>query len=68
MDNLNISNKYRLEKGFLGAHSDIGGGYKSGDLSNVALMWMIKQAKEKGGINLKDYTPLSTLAIKKTWA
>lgn len=27
------SGKYRLEKGFLGAHSDIGGGYKSGDLS-----------------------------------
>lgn len=25
--------KYRLEKGFLGAHSDIGGGYESGDLS-----------------------------------
>lgn len=28
-----IDGKYRLEKGFLGAHSDIGGGYKSGDLS-----------------------------------
>lgn len=25
--------KYRLEKGFLGTHSDIGGGYESGDLS-----------------------------------
>lgn len=48
--------KYRLEKGFLGAHSDIGGGYKEGDLSNVALMWMIKQAQEKGNIKFKDYS------------
>ncbi|UZA04832.1 DUF2235 domain-containing protein (plasmid) [Moraxella bovis] len=47
--------KYRLEKGFLGAHSDIGGGYGEGDLSNVALMWMIKQAQEKGNIKLKNY-------------
>ncbi|UZA04828.1 DUF2235 domain-containing protein (plasmid) [Moraxella bovis] len=46
--------KYRLEKGFLGAHSDIGGGYKDGDLSNASLMWMIKQAKEKGGIQFND--------------
>lgn len=36
---------FRLEKGFLGAHSDIGGGYKEGDLSNAALMWIIKHAK-----------------------
>lgn len=27
------SGKYRLEKGFLGAHSDIGGGYESGFLT-----------------------------------
>jgi hypothetical protein len=26
--------------GFRGAHSDIGGGYGDGDLSNFALMWM----------------------------
>ncbi|QPT45458.1 phospholipase effector Tle1 domain-containing protein [Moraxella nonliquefaciens] len=51
-----INDKYRLEKGFLGAHSDIGGGYESGDLSNVALMWMIKQAQEKGNIKFKDYS------------
>ena len=50
------SGKYRLEKSFLGAHSDIGGGYESGDLSNVALMWMIKQAQEKGNIKFKDYS------------
>ena len=50
-----IDGKYRLEKGFLGTHSDIGGGYESGDLSNVALMWMIKQAQEKGGIKFGKY-------------
>ena len=50
------SGKYRLEKGFLGAHSDIGGGYKDGDLSNASLMWMIKQAQEKGNIKFKDYS------------
>ena len=44
-----------IEKGFVGSHSDIGGGYleKSeeypGDLSDVALMWMVQQA-EKAGI------------------
>lgn len=31
-----IGGKYRLEKSFLGAHSDIGGGYANGDLSDVA--------------------------------
>jgi len=34
----------RVEKGFLGAHSDIGGGYAEGDLSDVAFMWMVQQA------------------------
>jgi hypothetical protein len=38
------SSATRVEKGFLGAHSDIGGGYATGDLSDVALMWMIEQA------------------------
>ena len=44
-----------IEKGFIGSHSDIGGGYldKSekypGDLSDVTLMWMVQQA-EKAGI------------------
>ncbi|HLS81831.1 MAG TPA: DUF2235 domain-containing protein, partial [Steroidobacter sp.] len=35
---------YRIEAGFLGAHSDIGGGYEQGDLSDVALHWMHSQA------------------------
>lgn len=38
----------RIEKGFLGSHSDIGGGFGTGDLSNVALMWMIEQAANQG--------------------
>ena len=44
-----------VEKGFIGSHSDIGGGYLEkreqypGDLSDVALMWMVQQA-EKAGI------------------
>ena len=39
-----------VEQGFVGAHSDIGGGYLTGsekypgDLSDVALMWMVRQA------------------------
>lgn len=40
---------------YVGVHSDIGGGYESGDLSNVALMWMIKQAQKKGGIKFGKY-------------
>ena len=43
----------RIERGFMGAHSDIGGGYSDGDLSNVSLMWMIDQAK-KAGIQFSD--------------
>lgn len=38
----------RVERGFMGAHSDIGGGYSDGDISDVALMWMIDQAKKTG--------------------
>lgn len=34
--------------GFVGGHADIGGGYGTGDLSDVALMWMIEQAKTQG--------------------
>ncbi len=45
--------KIRIEKGFMGAHSDIGGGYNEGDISNVALMWMIDQAK-KSGVKFDD--------------
>lgn len=49
------SNPNRIEQGFIGAHADIGGGYASGDLADVALMWMINQAKRQG-ILFKDAT------------
>lgn len=38
----------RIERGFLGAHSDIGGGFPDGDLAKVALLWMVEQAKAAG--------------------
>lgn len=45
-----------IERGFIGAHSDIGGGYcgkdivhcPGGDLSDVALNWMVMQAERAG--------------------
>lgn len=50
----------RVERGFVGAHSDIGGGYNCtraacdrirGDLSDVALVWMVEQAI-RAGVNM----------------
>lgn len=48
----------RIERGFVGAHSDIGGGYNGvpnkyetydgGDLSDVTLNWIVAQAKSAG--------------------
>ena len=57
----------RVEKGFIGAHSDIGGGYAGaggdgGDLSDVALNWMYAQAG-LGGVTLK---PLEADQLKVT--
>jgi RHS repeat-associated protein len=51
----------RVEKGFIGAHSDIGGGYAGldgdgGDLSDVALNWMYAQAK-LAGVNMEPLEP-----------
>jgi RHS repeat-associated protein len=43
----------RSEKGFLGSHSDIGGGFTDNDLSTVALAWMVQQAKG-AGVTMKD--------------
>lgn len=33
---------------FAGVHSDVGGGYKETDLSDIALKWMIEEAKALG--------------------
>ncbi len=38
----------RVERGFVGAHSDVGGGYAEGDLSDVSLAWMHAQARVAG--------------------
>lgn len=38
----------RVERGFLGSHSDVGGGFADGDLSLVALSWMVDQATKAG--------------------
>jgi RHS repeat-associated protein len=40
----------RIERGFIGAHADIGGGYGANDdgLSSVALSWMVGQAQIAG--------------------
>jgi RHS repeat-associated protein len=40
--------KVRVEKGFIGAHADIGGGYADYGLSLVALNWMVRQARDAG--------------------
>ncbi|CAH1747316.1 conserved exported protein of unknown function [Thauera humireducens] len=44
----------RIERGFIGAHADIGGGYEEGEnqLSFVALNWMVEQA-QKAGVNMR---------------
>ena len=46
----NPNNNTRIEMGFIGAHSDIGGGYSTSDnqLSLVALNWMVRQAQSAG--------------------
>jgi RHS repeat-associated protein len=38
----------RIERGFLGSHSDIGGSFPDGELSAVTLSWMVNQAKAAG--------------------
>ncbi|HLO95475.1 MAG TPA: RHS repeat-associated core domain-containing protein, partial [Burkholderiaceae bacterium] len=42
----------RVEMGFIGAHSDIGGGYRENSLSTVALNWMLGQA-QLAGVKIK---------------
>ncbi len=46
-------NTTRIERGFLGAHSDIGGSYPDGELAKVALVWMIDQAN-LAGVQMKE--------------
>lgn len=37
-----------VQRGFIGSHADIGGSYGTGDLSDVALNWIVEQAKTSG--------------------
>lgn len=36
------------QRGFIGSHADIGGSYGTGDLSDVALNWIVDQANKSG--------------------
>lgn len=47
-DRGSMNTEQRKELGFIGAHSDIGGGYSEGDLSDVAFMWMVQRARRAG--------------------
>ena len=38
---------------FCGVHTDVGGGYKEEDLSNISLSWMLNEATDKGLIVYK---------------
>lgn len=54
----------RIERGFIGAHADIGGGYAEGEnqLSFVALNWMVKQAEFAGlTMNTVDLVRIPTV-------
>ncbi len=50
----------RIEMGFIGAHADIGGGFAEGEnqLPQVALAWMVKQARDAG---VTMYDPSSSI-------
>ena len=54
--------KTRIERGFIGAHADIGGGFAENEkeLAQVALAWMVMQA-EAAGVKMKP-SPLLTIA------
>lgn len=42
------NDRTRIERGFLGSHSDIGGSFAQDDLAKVALVWMVDQATAAG--------------------
>lgn len=54
--------KTRIERGFLGSHADIGGGFGANEnqLSQVALLWMVNQVKA-AGIKMTDPAELHTI-------
>jgi hypothetical protein len=56
------SGKTRIERGFIGAHADIGGGFGENDsqLARVALAWMVRQA-ELAGVKMSS-APAAVIA------
>jgi hypothetical protein len=56
------ASKTRIERGFLGSHADVGGGFGSNEsqLSQVALAWMVDQAKA-AGVRMADSPLLHTV-------
>ena len=55
-----VAGQTRIERGFLGSHSDIGGGFSPGDLSKISLDWMLTQARA-AGVDMSD-APSTILA------
>jgi hypothetical protein len=51
----------RIERGFLGAHSDIGGSFKDGDLAKVTMSWMRDQAVA-AGVKMDDLNDRTLIA------
>lgn len=55
-----LDDKVRIEMGFLGAHADIGGGFRDdSSLSSVALSWMVQQAA-LAGVNTRQAPAIAT--------
>jgi hypothetical protein len=54
--------KKRIERGFIGSHADVGGGFGANEsqLSQVALSWMVDQA-EAAGVQMTDLPLLHTI-------
>lgn len=52
----------RIEKGFIGAHADIGGGFGEGEnqLAQVPLAWMVDQARQ-AGLTMRDSAEILAL-------
>ncbi len=54
---------YVIERGFIGGHSDVGGSESEGDLSDIALVWMVEMAKRMK-LPMKELSPsLSTVSL-----
>ena len=61
-----VAGQTRIERGFLGSHADIGGGFARDEsqLAQVALAWMVQQAKSAGvAINELPYDLPATAVL-----